>query len=77
MILLEFLQENQLTLSKKGIQAMGKALKDVYPHMDMWITHDDDGEYLIGKILVIELPDEDCLKILQLTAKYAGLWAFA
>lgn len=73
MILLDLLRENELSLSKKGIHAMVKAIKEVYPHTDMWLTHDEDGEYFVRKIIAIELPDEDCLKILQLTARYAGL----
>lgn len=77
MILLDFLRENELTLSKRGVSAMGMAFKEVYPHTSMWISHDDDTEYFIGKILAIDLPEADCLKILQLNARYAGLWAFA
>jgi hypothetical protein len=77
MILLEYLRENELTLSQKGISAMTMAFKEVYPHTSMWIQHDEDGEYFVRKFLALDLPEEDCLKILQLTARYAGLWAFA
>lgn len=75
MILLEYLRENELTLSKKGIEAMGKAIENIYPNMDMWHWHDSDE--MVRRIITFDLPDEECLKILQLTAKYAGLWAFA
>lgn len=76
MILLDFLRENELTLTTKGINAMGKAIKEVYPNTDMWI-HGKESEYWVRSILALEIPEEDCLKILQLTARYAGLWAFA
>jgi hypothetical protein len=75
MILLEYFRENEITLSKKGVSAMGKAIRNLYPNMDMWYPHEDDE--MVRRIISFELPDEDCLKILQLTAKYAGLWAFA
>ena len=77
MILLDFLRENELTLSKKGISAMVMAFKEFYPHTSMWIQHNEDGEYFVRKFLAIDLPEADCLKILQLTARYAGRWAFA
>jgi hypothetical protein len=75
MILLEYLRENELNLSDKGISAMGKAIRNIYPNMDMWYPHDDDE--MVRRIITLELPESDCLQILQLTAKYAGLWAFA
>lgn len=52
---------------------MIKAFQDVYPNLQF--ISDDDRT--IARFMVYDLPDEDCLKILQLTARYAGLWAFA
>lgn len=77
MILLEYLRENEVYLSKKGISAMAKAVSDLYPNLNGVFVEHDDAEYWVSKIMVLELPEADCLKILQLTAKYAGLWAFA
>jgi len=73
MILLEYFRENEITLSKKGTSAMARAVKEIYPTLSLYFEDDE----LVGRVLPIELPDTDCLKILQLTARYAGLWAFA
>jgi hypothetical protein len=75
MILLDFLRENEVSLSKRGVSAMGRAIRDIYPNMGMWLKHDD--ETMVGRMIVIDLPEKDCLQILVLTARYAGLWAFA
>jgi hypothetical protein len=75
MILVDFLRDNEVSLSKKGKNAMAKAIRDIYPNMSMWFEHDD--ETLVGRMIVVDLPESDCLQILTLTARYAGLWAFA
>jgi hypothetical protein len=73
MILIEFLRENKFILSDKGQQVISKALKEVYPNLEDWKADDKTISRFIG----YDLPDEDCLKILQLAARYASLWAFA
>ena len=73
MKLIEYLQENRFKISDKGRSAMAKAIKEVFPTVD-----DGTPDFkLVARVLVWELPEKDCLAILQLTARYAGLWAFA
>ena len=50
MILLDYLRENELTLSRKGYAAMAIAIKQIYPTMDMWYQN----EYMIvSRVIVI------------------------
>jgi hypothetical protein len=73
MILIEYLRENQVQLSKKGSAAMAKAIRDIFG-----ISNDGtDDEDLVGIFLTNELKEEDCLKIIELTSKYAKLWLFS
>lgn len=74
MRLIEILQENESKLSDKGRSAMARAIREVFPTLN----DDQVPDYkVVGRALVYDLSEEDCLKILQLTARYAGLWVFA
>lgn len=73
MILREYLNENEVYLSKKGILAMSKAIKDVFASIDDGVP----DEALVRYVLGWELKEEDYLKIMQLTSKYAKLWIFS
>ncbi len=73
MILIDYLRVNSIQLSSKGTHAMAKAIKDVLVPVDDGI----DDEALVGRVLTYDLSEEDCLKIIQLTAKYAKLWLFS
>lgn len=72
MRIIDLLQNNELSLSEKGLRSMIRAFQYVCPDLRA-LTSDEDIAYLI----VYDLPEEDCLKVLQLTVKYANLWAFA
>ncbi len=74
MILIEAFREEGLILSDKGIGAMAKALKEIFPALD---TIDWDDNRLVGHFLLLDLKDDDCLKLLQLASKYAKLWLFS
>lgn len=73
MILIEFLRENEIKLTEKGIAIIAKVLRDMYPTLD---TELPDSK-IVYRALVWDMPEEQCLKILQYSAKYASLWAFA
>lgn len=73
MILIEFLRENDVQLSSKGTGAMAKAIRDVLSPIDDGI----EDEVLVGRVLTFDLPEEDCLRIVELTGKYAKLWLFS
>lgn len=74
MRLIEVLQENESKLSEKGRSAMARAVREVFPTLNDPQVPDT---VVVGRALVYDIADEDCLKILELTARYAGLWAFA
>jgi hypothetical protein len=72
MRLIDLFRENEITLTAKGNEAMIKVVKEIYPHLASVAS-----DSILGKVMVYDLHNEDCLKILQMTARYAGLWAFA
>lgn len=73
MMLIEFLKENEIQLSGKGTNAMARAIRDVLDPVDDGV----DDETLVGRVLTYDFSEEECLRILQLTAKYAKLWLFS
>lgn len=73
MILIEFLKENDVQLSSKGTGAMAKAIRDVFEMVDDGI----EDEVLVGRVLTMNLEEDDCLRIVELTGKYAKLWLFS
>jgi hypothetical protein len=73
MILIEYLRENEIQLSSKGSSAMAKAIRDVFEIVDDGI----DDDKLVGRVLTYDLTQEECLRIMELTAKYAKLWLFS
>ena len=73
MILIEFLREHDVQLSSKGTGAMAKAIRDVLSPIDDGI----EDEVLVGRVLTFDLHEEECLRIVELTAKYAKLWLFS
>jgi hypothetical protein len=72
MRLIDLFRENEITFTARGKEAMIKAVKEIYPHLASVAS-----DSMLGKVIVYDLSNEDCLKILQMTARYAGLWAFA
>jgi hypothetical protein len=68
MRLIDLFRENEITLTPKGNEAMIKVVKEIYPHLASVAS-----DSMLGKVIVYDLPNEDCLKILQMTARYAGL----
>ena len=73
MILIEYLRDNDVQLSSKGMGAMAKAIRDVFDPVDDGI----DDESLVGRVLTYDLEEAECLKIIELTTKYAKLWIFS
>lgn len=68
----DLLRENNITLSSKGRACLILAIKDVYPILKIM------DERVVGRFIwAYDLNDEDCLRILHLTIRYAKLWAFS
>ncbi|HEY5267776.1 MAG TPA: hypothetical protein VII94_01425 [Candidatus Saccharimonadales bacterium] len=74
MILIEAFREEGLALSEKGVGAMAKALREIFPSL---ATKDWEDNKIVGHFLVLDLRDNDCLQLLQLASKYAKLWIFS
>ena len=72
MRLQDLFRDNDMILSDKGRLCLRKAVKDAFPILH----HLDDA--MTGRFMwLYDLNDEDCLRILNLTVKYASLWAFS
>ncbi len=52
---------------------MAKAIRDIFEIVNDGIEDED----LVGLFLTSELKEEECLKIMELTGKYAKLWLFS
>ena len=74
MILIEYFRDNEIMLSEKGRASFAKAIRDVFPNLYTDLIEDNK---LISWIMIIQLKEEDALKILQLAAKYSKLWLFS
>ena len=71
MILQNVLKENKLVFSDKGEECLMLAIKQVLPNLKI-------NKRTLGIFVgVYEFSEEDCIKIIHLTSKYAKLYALS
>lgn len=76
MILAQVVFNNKIKMATKEKIAFGKAVKQYYPNItNLYVNHADD--YFWTKFSQLDLPEKDCVELLQLTSKYLKLWIYS
>lgn len=73
MRLIDYLEVNEIKITKKLEEILAKAALDIYPNMTVTWSKDEVSEF----ILHIDLIDKDINEIIIRAARYSKIWNFS